>query len=86
MDFPEPNPVMAMALAPCLHHRHVRPRTFSTYSNSCCGGFTSAIMWLPGLLKAGAAEVFTMQGGQVLLKGAPEDALEVPQEALHAAW
>ena len=43
-------------------------------------------MWLPGLLQAGAAEVLTMQGGQLLLKGAPEDALEAPQEALRAAW
>ena len=43
-------------------------------------------MWLSWLLQAGAAEVFTMQGGQVLLEGASEDALEVAQEALRAAW
>ena len=43
-------------------------------------------MWLPWMLQASAAEVFTMQGRQVLLEGAPEDALEVPQEALRAAW
>ena len=43
-------------------------------------------MWFPWMLQAGATEVLTMQGGQVLLEGTPEDALEVAQEALRAAW
>ena len=43
-------------------------------------------MWFPRLLQAGTTEVFTMQGGQEMLEGAPEDALEVAQEALRAAW
>ena len=47
---------------------------------------TPTFMWLPWLHSASASEVLTMQGGQVLLEGAPEDALEVPQEALRAAW
>ena len=43
-------------------------------------------MRFPWMLQAGTAEVFTMQGGQVLLEGAPEVALEDSQEALRAAW
>jgi hypothetical protein len=47
---------------------------------------SQTFMRLPWMLQAGAAEVLTMHGNQILLERAPDDALEAPQEAVREAW